>query len=443
MPLPVPFLRPAAAAWRHAGFSLLAATAALAAVHCRTPSATTVPPTALTNHAPATGNAAWILAQIPATRDAPPARAETGALLPPSRGARIVRAAQTEDQGLVITELTREFAAAGGLDLSFDGLRMLFVGRKSETAADGAWEMSVDGGDPREVVHPAGGCDIALYLSTLFTLDSKGPVDRIAYRGIGSIAEPSALYSCRADGSDAFPITFAPSGVWNPALLPDGRLRFATTGGTFTVNVDGTDVFPFPKDDQRDPRQAADRTSDLASVDSALSDTTWRTVQAIPVGPRTRPPGRSTVVNRNSRSGQLYCLDASIGESGLRTHDNAHPIASVRLFTIDPGSASTGSSGHLLGEASVERDGSFFLEVPATTPLRLQTLDADGSTLREMKSWFWVMPMERRGCIGCHEDRRLTPPNRHVLALRKPPQRVAVSGSPMRTHEERDEANPP
>jgi hypothetical protein len=37
------------------------------------------------------------------------------------------------------------------------------------------------------------------------------------------------------------------------------------------------------------------------------------------------------------------------------------------------------------------------------------------------------MPMERRGCIGCHEDRELAPPNRHVIALRKMPQQIGLS----------------
>ncbi len=39
------------------------------------------------------------------------------------------------------------------------------------------------------------------------------------------------------------------------------------------------------------------------------------------------------------------------------------------------------------------------------------------------------MPKESRGCIGCHEDRELTPPNRHVLALRKPPHWIGRSES--------------
>ena len=76
-------------------------------------------------------------------------------------------------------------------------------------------------------------------------------------------------------------------------------------------------------------------------------------------------------------------------------------------------------------EAPVEEDGSFFLEVPARTPIRVETVDEHGAVLKAMRSWFWVMPNERRGCIGCHEDRELSPPNRHPLALRRPPHRIA------------------
>jgi hypothetical protein len=43
-----------------------------------------------------------------------------------------------------------------------------------------------------------------------------------------------------------------------------------------------------------------------------------------------------------------------------------------------------------------------------------------------MQNWLWVMPSERRGCIGCHADRELTPPNRHVLALREHPRKIGI-----------------
>lgn len=86
--------------------------------------------------------------------------------------------------------------------------------------------------------------------------------------------------------------------------------------------------------------------------------------------------------------------------------------------------------------APVESDGSFFIEVPAQIPIRLETLGKDGTILQRMKSWFWVMPGERRGCIGCHEDRELTPPNRHVEALRKKPHRIGLPALPQTGHQE-------
>ena len=51
----------------------------------------------------------------------------------------------------------------------------------------------------------------------------------------------------------------------------------------------------------------------------------------------------------------------------------------------------------------------------------MRAIDGRGDVSFSMENWIWVMPRESRGCIGCHEDRELTPPNRHVFALRKPP----------------------
>ena len=102
-----------------------------------------------------------------------------------------------------------------------------------------------------------------------------------------------------------------------------------------------------------------------------------------------------------------------------------------RALVPDGGADGKAAAGaidqELLGTVPVEPDGSFHLSVPVRAPLRLETLGPDGAVLQAMRSCFWVMPGERRGCIGCHEDRALTPPNRHPLALRKPPQPVGIA----------------
>jgi cytochrome c553 len=67
----------------------------------------------------------------------------------------------------------------------------------------------------------------------------------------------------------------------------------------------------------------------------------------------------------------------------------------------------------------VEEDGSFNLEIPANTPVQLQTVDGDGLALRTC-TWIWVRNHESRGCIGCHEDGELVPENRFAQALGQP-----------------------
>ena len=203
-----------------------------------------------------------------------------------------------------------------------------------------------------------------------------------------------------------------------------------------TVHADGCDVFPYE-------REMESPTPPLPS-----RDTDWRNGRAFTVQPRTRPSGRSTVVRPDSSVGQLYVLN--VNESATRAVAGSFEAPRrIRILTtssypkrgteiharadsrIDVGAARNPNDANggdvVLGEAEVEGDGSVYLEVPARTPLRMETLDESGGVIRAMRRWLWVMPMERRGCIGCHEDRQLTPPNRHVLALRKPPQRIGLT----------------
>ena len=419
----------------------------------------------------------------------------------------------------VATVLTTAFAAAGRPDVSFDATRFLFVGRKGESDVDGVWEMDTDGTGGREIVQMPGGCQAAIYLPTLYTLDAERPEPRIAFAGRDARGEPSQLFTCRPDGSDVRQITFAPRGVMDPYLLSDGRLLFASAQddeepghkgnvSLFTVNTDGTDLFPFTgvggdAVSRRSPSEtsdhwlafiespigrgevdgavvgvrttsslhtrrviAADRAgryrsvSPLVDEDAFVSyrphnghgattfgiyvldtrsseiphvlydDPGWDEVRAVAVRRRPIPAGRSSVVGDRTNLGQLYCLNAYLSDAAAKPDPGAPRIAKVRVF-FHEGAAAT-------ADVPVEEDGSFFLEVPARTPIRLETVDARGDVLDAMRSWFWVMPNERRGCIGCHEDRELSPPNRHPLALRRLPHRVAVEANRSMSEYEQD-----
>lgn len=59
----------------------------------------------------------------------------------------------------------------------------------------------------------------------------------------------------------------------------------------------------------------------------------------------------------------------------------------------------------VIGYGDVRADGSLSIEVPANTPLHLQTLDSNGMMLVNQLQWIDVMPGEHRMCTGCHGAR--------------------------------------
>lgn len=153
---------------------------------------------------------------------------------------------------------------------------------------------------------------------------------------------------------------------------------------------------------------------------------------------RLEADGRSSVVDYAKTTGKLYCLTAKISDLP-REHWPPSGKLRVRLLEglpySDPASANFYGYGILsdaglatigpavgrrfLGEFDLEADGSFQAEVPADIPIELQLVDQAGLNIRSCR-WIWVKPNENRGCIGCHEDGELTPPNDFAQALGKP-----------------------
>ena len=86
---------------------------------------------------------------------------------------------------------------------------------------------------------------------------------------------------------------------------------------------------------------------------------------------------------------------------------------------ICPNSATGYIPARILGEVPPASDGSIYLKVPADRPLRLQLMDREGLTIMNERAWFWVRPNERRVCIGCHENRELSPDNATPRAAKR------------------------
>ncbi|MHC4218483.1 MAG: HzsA-related protein [Planctomycetota bacterium] len=220
-----------------------------------------------------------------------------------------------------------------------------------------------------------------------------------------AVSRTASLHSRRVVADDSVGRYRSPAATDSGALLVSYRARESDSYGLHLL----------------DPRTGT-RTAEV------YDDPRWHDLDAVMVRARPHPAGRSSVVDEQVTRGLLYCLDAHISDA---EPGGADRIEQLKVYQAVIGQAlnpDNAAGQELIGAVPVETDGSFHLSVPIRTPLRLETLGPDGRVLRTMRSWFWVMPGERRGCIGCHEDRELSPPNRHPLAVRKPPVPVGAPG---------------
>ncbi|HID11657.1 MAG TPA: hypothetical protein EYP17_10215 [Candidatus Latescibacteria bacterium] len=214
---------------------------------------------------------------------------------------------------------------------------------------------------------------------------------------------------------------------FTPHPMPDGRLAVAykpTWEGDY-----GIYFFDFQK-------------GTVGRV--VYDDPDWNDIDPVAVVRHPEPKGRITIVVDSKQTGHLQCL--SVYDSDQPDVRKLRPGQVKRVRFVEgipvseeeaqrlcklplgigqagPGSTSNGATAfvqtRIIGEAPVEEDGSFYVEIAADTPFFIQLLDEDGMALKTMKGWMWVRRGSRRGCIGCHEDKELAPENRISIALRK------------------------
>ena len=249
--------------------------------------------------------------------------------------------------------------------------------------------------------------------------------EKVGWDGAGSLASVSLrrnLHSYRRLTDDAAGLFHA------PAALPDGTIvaarRPADGSGTHAiVRVDTT----------------------TGRITTLFDDPGFHDMQPRPIAPRLVPDRRSSAVKdpdegRGDRpaaptqnaqpgpailDGKLYGLNVYLNDLGRDLEPGT--IAKLRVIEGLPGQSRgdqpVAPTRRLVGEAPVERDGSYHVVVPAEVPLQLQILDADGLALRS-SGWVWVPYKGQQGCVGCHEDGEMTPSNRFVDAIARPANRL-------------------
>jgi len=202
----------------------------------------------------------------------------------------------------------------------------------------------------------------------------------------------------------------------SPSPLPDGRILVSWRP------ADGSASFGLYRLDPATGHR-----------EQVFDDPRYHEIRARAVHARPRPDGRSSAVEAGDPLAKLYCMSVYLTEFKDRAWLAAGSVKTLRVIEGVPAplvgrgkersvreSLPQLAARRILAEVPLKQDGSFQLTVPASTPIQLQILDDQGMALRSC-GWIWARNHQAQGCIGCHEDPELTPPNRVPAALNDAP----------------------
>ena len=377
--------------------------------------------------------------------------------------------------------LVNGFAASADPAVSFDGERVLFAGKQKATDSWQIYEVAVNGDGPRRVLPCDKDCVRPLYL----------PEDRFVYAH--SVRGQFVLEAAPLAGGKPVQLTYAP-GNWFPSdVLRDGRVLFegaypegkGSSVELYTVYSDGSGVESYRCDHghaRHAGRQvesgdivfasgrglarfasalahevsisapAGEYAGDVVEMSSGEWLLTWRVDSQKPFQVRRWKPGSNTLETVAGGAEGDFIQPALLAP---RTLSNRHPsalhdwtyanllclnaytskysfaegsVASVRLHTQDRSGKQA-----LLGTASVESDGSFYLRTPADQPLKIELLDRSGKTLKRESGWFWLRRGEQRVCVGCHAGPETAPENAVPAVLSRSTIPADMTGSGVAT----------
>ena len=356
------------------------------------------------------------------------------------------------------------FYATADANISFDGERVLFSGRHTRSTPWQIFELPLLRGAPRQITSGDTDCIRPFYL----------PENRIVYTRVvsGKDAAESFIETASLVDGKTQRLSFVPNRYLTDDVLRDGRILFEA--GTakrelYTVYPDGTGVEAVRCDhgpDRGNGRQLssgdlifdlvsgglarftsarAEQVSDAPKLSGPIAEVSpsswivsersasgyfglyvWDTaakrltpietphdanaVDPVIVASRIAPTRFPSGLVPTRKTGNLLCLNARVS----RTPMTDTPLATVRVYT-------QGNRGvpQVLGETAIEPDGSFFIEVPADKPIRMELVDAAGRTVRAERDWFWMRPSEQRICVGCHAGPERAPENKVPAILLK------------------------
>lgn len=373
--------------------------------------------------------------------------------------------------------LVAGFAATADPAVYFDGTKVLFAGKKAPKDSWQIWEVALAGGDVKRITTCAGDCVRPFYL----------PGNRMVYAQ--KLNGRFVIAAAALDGRAALQLTYAPGNALPTDVLRDGRILFeasypmgsGSSPEIYTVYSDGSGVESY-RCDHGARRQAGKQTATgdiifisgdgLGRFTSALAHevrlnapsgeftgdvatlapggylVAWRPdaksryslqrwnpaenalapviatddanlVQPVAAEPRPLPNQHPSGLHEWNFA-NLLCLNAYTSKYNF----TPGTVAAIKLYT-------TNEKGQpkLLGNASVEPDGSFYVKVPADQPLQIELLDRQGKTLKREQGWWWMRKGEQRICVGCHAGPESAPENAVPAVLVKSTAPVNLTGA--------------
>lgn len=154
--------------------------------------------------------------------------------------------------------------------------------------------------------------------------------------------------------------------------------------------------------------------------------------EPVPLVPRPRPHATRSAppaTDAADATASLVMLDVYVGLDGVPRgaarhlriiedlprkgvlHGGVITTSGTQIYTVK----------RILGTVPVEPDGSAYFVVPANRNVYFEVLDSDRREIQRMRSVVCLKPAEERSCVGCHEPRTMSPPNRPPLAVRRDP----------------------
>jgi hypothetical protein len=373
------------------------------------------------------------------------------------------------------------FAASADTAVSFDGKHVLFSGKLKAGDPWQIWEIALDGREPRRVTSTPNDCIRPFYLP-----GSLGD-DRVVYAR--KTAGRFVVEAMNLAGGKPLALTYGPANFLPTDVLRDGRILFEAayplgadaTPEIYTMYSDGSGVESYRCDHgkarlagkqissgdivlasrsglarfisaraQEIPiaAPAGEYAGDVAETSSGDWLLPWRAsakaafqlmiwtpgsttlrplvaerdanlIQPTLIAERA-PPNRHPSGLHDWPNANLLCLNAYTSKYRFA----AGSIYSVRLYTRNEQGIA-----RLLGIAPVERDGSFFVQVPTEQPLQIELLDGAGKTLKRESGFFWMRRGEQRACVGCHAGPETAPENAVPMILLKSTMPADMTGA--------------